>query len=742
MAVDTAAATAKLHRILLSWDYWELVRKSEEGGGPFDNLRSVPDNFKDMKEYKEVFEPLLLEECCAQILRGVEEGEVLTPHPCAVAASDSDEEDNDGRSSVGRQVSALGFCEGREGEQSVRVKFLLTDESQLSSPSSLSRVRAVRHGLGSPNSTWWLLKLSNMSTITREWCAMQNAECSPFVDILLSGKPRSAPSSKHMDIPPGMNATMEAQCNPSQMEALRAGLDGTPLVLIQGPPGTGKTRTILNLLSVVMHSAQKGSLELMRHGPNGEEAGARQQRYAAQCLPLEERQQLWHAQAPWAAGQPNPRDLVTPYHEGPLASSKAGNNCWGLLQPQRIARVGRDSAAKAHLLVCAPSNSALDEIVFRILKTGLMDKDGNIRMERDRMRMVILDEANIVCSTLSFAGSSAFSRLSRKFDVVVIDEAAQAVEPATLVPIINGCKQLYLVGDPVQLPATVISTRAQDHKYDMSLFKRLQNGGYPVKMLNTQYRMHPDISFFPSQQFYGGGLLDGQEHTKQPWHSQPCFGPLAFYDVAGKESVPLNGASIENKAEANMVLCVYREMVHRNPSLRKNASVAVISPYKAQVKLLREAFKTALGEEMARLVDVNTIDGFQGREKDVCFFSCVRALRKGRKGGGIGFVADERRINVGLTRARCSLIVIGNARALQYNQNWASLIHHTMTNGRFFRPKAPYADWMTLAASGGCPPVTPTEQELDTLNKVKNCMRGGKGNCMREGGGGVAVRRQ
>ena len=72
------------------------------------------------------------------------------------------------------------------------------------------------------------------------------------------------------------------------------------------------------------------------------------------------------------------RDLITPHHEGPLASSMAGNHCWGLLQPQRIARVGRDSAAKAHLLVCAPSNSALDEIVLRILKTGLMDKDGNM----------------------------------------------------------------------------------------------------------------------------------------------------------------------------------------------------------------------------------------------------------------------------------------------------------------------------------------------------------------------------
>ena len=72
------------------------------------------------------------------------------------------------------------------------------------------------------------------------------------------------------------------------------------------------------------------------------------------------------------------RDQVTPYEEGPIASRKAGTNCWGLLQPQRIARVGRDSAAKAHLLVCAPSNSALDEIVLRILKTGLMDKDGNM----------------------------------------------------------------------------------------------------------------------------------------------------------------------------------------------------------------------------------------------------------------------------------------------------------------------------------------------------------------------------
>lgn len=111
-----------------------------------------------------------------------------------------------------------------------------------------------------------------------------------------------------------------------------------------------------------------------------------------------------------------------------------------------------------------------------------------------------------------------------------------------------------------------------------------------------------------------------------------------------------------------MVLCIYRELLNRYPLLRGTPSVGIISPYKSQVKLLKDSFEQALGAEGARLVDINTIDGFQGREKDIILFSCVRSVR-GK--GGIGFVADERRINVGLTRARCSLIVIGNAKALQ-----------------------------------------------------------------------------
>ncbi|KAG1657489.1 hypothetical protein FOA52_001404 [Chlamydomonas sp. UWO 241] len=180
--------------------------------------------------------------------------------------------------------------------------------------------------------------------------------------------------------------------------------------------------------------------------------------------------------------------------------------------------------------------------------------------------------------------------------------------------------------------------------------------------------MHPDISRFPSKHFYEGRLINGEgiaEATAQPWHAHRCFGPFAFYDVAGKESNAVGSQSVQNKIEAQVVLCIYRELVHRYPALRRTPSVGIISPYKSQVKLLRDSFSQALGEEGARMVDINTVDGFQGREKDIILFSCVRATGKKRKSSGIGFVADERRINVGLTRARCSLIVIGHAKALQ-----------------------------------------------------------------------------
>lgn len=226
-------------------------------------------------------------------------------------------------------------------------------------------------------------------------------------------------------------------------------------------------------------------------------------------------------------------------------------------------------------------------------------------------------------------------------------------------------EQVYLIGDPVQLPATVISRGAIKYKYDMSMFKRLQSAGFPVNMLDTQYRMHPAISAYPSKEFYHGNLKNGPDVaavTRRPWHTskvpppqQPrqtaeqscrlhlqysdgrcaqCLGPFAFYDVRGEESVPEGSSSLENSVEAEIIVRLYTAMANAYPQLLNITSVAVISPYLAQVlrryaegglarappahrcavaqvQLLRKQFTMFLGAEKSKFLDINTIDGFQ-----------------------------------------------------------------------------------------------------------------------------------
>ena len=432
--------------------------------------------------------------------------------------------------------------------------------------------------------------------------------------------------------------------------------------------------------------------------------------------------------APWMCGVPNPRDAPPPPRDALPVPPPS---------PEKPEVVGETENRRTKVLVCAPSNSALDEIVLRIMQSGLLGPSGSpysptlvrvgvnvhhsvesvsmealVRervgevgdkvaaaaaaaassekkferaLEKDRVKLAILDEAAVVCSTLSFSGSGMFARMTRQFDVVVIDEAAQAVEPSTLVPLCYGAKQVFLVGDPRQLPATVLSSIATDHNYDQSLFKRFEQCGYPIHLLKTQYRMHPAIREFPSTQFYSGELEDGPKmaaKTKRPWHDNMLFRPFVFIDVAGKEYQG-GGMSWANDDEATLAVALVATLVKNYAELASGEKIGVISPYKAQVKNIRRRLAEALGEERARKVDVNSIDGFQGREKDVCIFSVVRAPAKGR---GLGFVADERRINVGLTRSKSSLIVLGSAKALKGDDNWGGLVASARDRNLIVKP--------------------------------------------------------
>ena len=153
----------------------------------------------------------------------------------------------------------------------------------------------------------------------------------------------------------------------------------------------------------------------------------------------------------------------------------------------------------------------------------------DIEISRRKIQQEILDGAHVLCATLSGSGHDMFQSLNIEFETVIIDEAAQSIELSALIPLKYGCSKCILVGDPKQLPPTVLSREAARFQYEQSLFVRMQ-GNHPddVHLLNTQYRMHPEISRFPSREFYDGRLLDGEDMEKQtakPRHQSTILGP-------------------------------------------------------------------------------------------------------------------------------------------------------------------------------------------------------------------------
>ncbi|GMG98866.1 hypothetical protein Nepgr_000706 [Nepenthes gracilis] len=754
MAVDKTVleeeeCIVRFYKIVLSWDYFGLLKESnkyskEKGDGGVLDLKEVKDTYTDIEDYISTFEPLIFEEVKAQVVQGQDEEEGISVMPQKMGMTKECSEScgfffpgliynadkgesisqNDllllskekfGMGTKLPNTYAFALVEHRRGD-SLRLRMFLHGEVRginTDDIKSCARLVNMRSLVGEVGAFLHITKVCSLSTIFREFVALRSIGFLPFKDLILKAADRDTISTdRAWKIPQPLMEFIENNHNQSQLEAIHAGLSRKALVLIQGPPGTGKTQTILGLLSAILHSTParmhpKEQLHDVKRGPE---------------LHMEEKRLHWGLASPWLAGA-NPRDEIMPVNGDDGLFPTTGNE----LKPEVV---NSSRKYRVRVLVCAPSNSALDEIVLRVLNTGVRDENDRaynpkiVRIglkphhsvqtvsmdylveqkragmeeqkqggETDSIRASILDESVIVFSTLSFSGSSIFSKLSCGFDVVIIDEAAQAVEPATLVPLVNGCKQVFLVGDPVQLPATVISAKAEKLGYGMSLFKRFQRAGYPVLMLRTQYRMHPEIRSFPSREFYADALEDGsdvEEQTKRSWHDYRCFGPFCFFDIhEGAESQPRGSGSWLNADEVEFVLLMYQKLVARYPELKSSSRLAIISPYRHQVRLFRKRFEEIFGSGSEKVADINTVDGFQGREKDVAIFSCVRA----NKDRGIGFVADFRRMNVGITRARSSILVVGCASTLKRDKHWNNLLESAEKRNCIFKVSKPYTSF-------------------------------------------------
>ncbi|KAL7116642.1 hypothetical protein ACP275_03G017000 [Erythranthe tilingii] len=322
-------------------------------------------------------------------------------------------------------------------------------------------------------------------------------------------------------------------------------------------------------------------------------------------------------------------------------------------------------------------DKTLVEMSRLIILEGKFRGGNNFNLEEARadLEASFANEAEIVFTTVSSSGRKLFSRLTHGFDMVVIDEAAQASEVAVLPPLSLGAARCVLVGDPQQLPATVISKAAGTLLYSRSLFERFQQAGCPTMLLSVQYRMHPHIRDFPSRYFYQGRLTDSESVSNLPdeiYYKDPLLRPYVFFDVTyGRESHRGGSVSYQNTQEAQFCVRLYEHLQKTLKSLGVGkVSVGIITPYKLQLKCLQREFKDILNSDEGKDIYINTVDAFQGQERDVIIMSCVRASSH-----GVGFVSDIRRMNVALTRAKRALWVMGNANALMQSEDWAALIN-------------------------------------------------------------------
>jgi len=312
------------------------------------------------------------------------------------------------------------------------------------------------------------------------------------------------------------------------------------------------------------------------------------------------------------------------------------------------------------------------------LVKGSMEAGANHFEVRRNLESHVLNSVHMVMTTLGTSGNRVLEAAD-KFEVVVVDEAAQSVEPATLSALQLGSRHAVLVGDPQQLPATIFNLSGRNSKYDRSLFQRLEEAGQPVYMLNEQYRMHPMISHFPRNIFYEGNLMDGPNVIKPDFgdplrsvvcRSVPNFKPLVILDLDSREE--RQGTSLANYAEARLAVFLFQQLKQVSRGLSSKTKVAVITPYAEQASLLRRSFQEALGPDYVKSVEINTVDGFQGREANIVIFSAVRAAGS----HGVGFLSDVRRMNVALTRAKHFLFVIARCESVVVNPYWNDLVQH------------------------------------------------------------------
>jgi len=446
--------------------------------------------------------------------------------------------------------------------------------------------------------------------------------------------------------------------NESQQEALKKVLESTDVAFIHGPPGTGKTTTLVQAIKQTIKA----------------------ERQVLVCAPSNAAVDL----------------LVDKLSELDLQALRIGH-------PARVTEQSLSKTLDYRISVhpnfkelrnLRKKMEQLRSVAFKYKrKYGYHEKEQRrllmqevklLKADADQLEFYIVNDLlqnmEAICCTL--VGSSHPVLRGKKFTTVFIDEAAQSLEPACWIPLLRA-ERVIFAGDHQQLPPTIKSVDAARNGLSRTLFEKgIENQPGQVSMLQVQYRMHEKIMQFSSRYFYDGKLIahdSVKSHLLRPHHP-----PISFIDTAGcgyQEKQDPETLSRMNSEEAALLIQQVETLVEdigTNAWLDEQITLGIITPYRAQVDQLHKlAEASPILEPLYRYISINTVDAFQGQERDVIAISFVRS----NENGEVGFLSDIRRTNVAMTRARKKLIMIGDSATLSSHPFYLEVLNYVQEEG-------------------------------------------------------------
>jgi len=429
--------------------------------------------------------------------------------------------------------------------------------------------------------------------------------------------------------------------NASQQRAVQNILSAQELAIVHGPPGTGKTTTLVQAIKALV---KKDNRPVLVVAPSNTAVDLLSEKLSEEGLNV------------LRVGNPV---RVSERLSALTLDSKMSAHA-SVKDIKALKKQANEYKNMAHKYKRHFGKAERDQ------RKALFDEAHRIMKDVANMEQYIIDDllskTQVVTATL--VGSNHFTVRNMKYRTVVIDEAGQALEPACWIPILKAEKVVF-AGDHLQLPPTIKSEDASKGGLSTTLLEKcVALHPESVVLLEEQYRMNEAIMGYSSKVFYGDKLKAHDLVASRLLF--PGEAPLAFIDTAGCGFYEkLEGTSSTNPEEAAFLFKHLTQLASEfaavNPKPEDFPSIAIISPYKEQINILKD--QLAHAEDLKPYLDqiaVNTIDSFQGQERDVVYISMTRSNTEGQ----IGFLADIRRMNVAMTRARKKLVVIGDSATL------------------------------------------------------------------------------